>query len=105
VARTVPNRGYSRVVSLNLHEETAFNHPYDRDSNLYLSWSNYIRGVAALYPKTEDFDMVIDSTIPIGGGLSSSAALEVAVLAVLREMAGKGADNFRCVCVFCFLLI
>uniref|UniRef100_A0A914WKM6 Galactokinase n=1 Tax=Plectus sambesii TaxID=2011161 RepID=A0A914WKM6_9BILA len=93
VARKVPKRGYSRVISLVFEEETTISAPYDRNSDDYPSWSTYIRGVAALYPKTEDFDIVIDSTVPVGGGLSSSAALEVAILAVLRAMAGKDADN------------
>src|SRR5687768_7191373 len=46
------------------------------------SWSNYSRGVAAEMlqagiPLT-GFDGLITNTLPVGGGLSSSAALEVA---------------------------
>lgn len=37
-------------------------------------------------------DLVITSTIPMGGGLSSSAALEVAVLLGVRHLAGRPVD-------------
>ena len=45
-------------------------------------WTNYVRGVAHVL-QTEGFDLdgfdaLVDSTIPFGSGLSSSAALEVA---------------------------
>ena len=46
-------------------------------------WSNYVRGVIAgfqkLNKKVPGFDAVIESTLPYGGGLASSAALEVAM--------------------------
>src|SRR5712671_3360226 len=46
------------------------------------AWSNYVRGVVAGFQRRGDkvagFDAVIASTVPFGGGLSSSAALEVA---------------------------
>jgi galactokinase len=45
-------------------------------------WSNYIRGVIFGFQEkgiqTPPLDVVMDSTVPLGGGLSSSAALEVA---------------------------
>jgi len=59
-------------------------------------WSNYIRGVIAGFPKTRkplaSFDAVIDSTLPYGGGLASSAALEVAAATLLEAMSGKVLD-------------
>jgi galactokinase len=46
-------------------------------------WSNYVRGVAKGLDiaghALQGADMVIDSDVPLGAGLSSSAALEVAV--------------------------
>jgi galactokinase len=57
------------------------------------SWSNYVRGVVAGFQqrkrKVPGFDAVIDSSVPFGGGLSSSAALEVAS-ATLLELLGGG---------------
>ena len=54
-------------------------------------WSNYVRGVAhtlqtAGYP-CAGFDGLIHSTIPFGSGLSSSAALEVAVVVLFEALA------------------
>jgi len=60
------------------------------------SWSNYIRGVIAGFPKTKkklaSFDAVIESTLPYGGGLASSAALEVAAATLLEAMTGQVLD-------------
>jgi galactokinase len=56
------------------------------------TWSNYIRGVIAGFQqrgkKVAGFDALIDSTLPYGGGLASSAALEVAT-ATLLEAASR----------------
>jgi len=42
--------------------------------------------------KLQGFDAIIDSNVPFGGGLSSSAALEVAAASLLELMAGKALD-------------
>jgi galactokinase len=59
-------------------------------------WSNYVRGVIAgfqkLGKKVIGFDAVIESTLPFGGGLASSAALEVATATLLEAMAGPALD-------------
>ncbi|HSU55283.1 MAG TPA: galactokinase [Candidatus Dormibacteraeota bacterium] len=56
-------------------------------------WSNYVRGVIAGFQarkrKVAGFDAVIESSVPFGGGLSSSAALEVAAATLLEEMTGE----------------
>ncbi|MCJ7544847.1 MAG: galactokinase [Phycisphaerae bacterium] len=56
------------------------------------TWANYCRGVAAglLAAGVEltGADVLFDSDVPLGGGLSSSAALEVATALVLLEAAG-----------------
>ena len=53
-------------------------------------WSNYVRGVVAGFQeagkKDTGFDAVIESDIPYGGGLASSAALEVAAATLLEAM-------------------
>ena len=79
-------------------------------------WSDYISGVAAeLWAEgihTEGADIFVDSDIPIGGGLSSSASLEIAValailgrsdltmdahrLAELCQRAESGAVGMKC---------
>jgi galactokinase len=60
------------------------------------AWSNYVRGVIAGFQKAgwkvPGFDAVIDSTVPYGGGLASSAALEVATATLLEAMLRKPLD-------------
>jgi galactokinase len=68
----------------------------DVSYNQELPWTNYIGGVAAMfkdagYPIT-GFNGLIDSTIPIGSGLSSSAALEVSTAVVLNQLGSLEID-------------
>ncbi len=55
------------------------------------AWSNYVRGVVAGFQargiKVPGFDAVIESSLPYGGGLASSAALEVATATLLEAIA------------------
>lgn len=66
---------------------------FDLDSITYnddVPWSNYIGGVAAVFDQQgyplRGFDGLIHSTVPIGSGLSSSAALEVSTAVVLNAL-------------------
>ncbi len=60
------------------------------------SWVNYPAGVLAgfLARGTDPgpFDALIHSTVPLGGGLSSSAALEVATATLLEAITGQKLD-------------
>jgi len=53
------------------------------------SWIDYIQGVTAMLAeaghRVTGFTLQIASTVPVGSGLSSSAALEIALLRALRE--------------------
>merc|ERR1711871_40806 len=53
-------------------------------------WANYVKGTIAQYlpdlPQNAVIDMVIVSNVPLGAGLSSSAALEVAVATFLETL-------------------
>ncbi|MCG3178680.1 MAG: Galactokinase [Phycisphaerae bacterium] len=55
-------------------------------------WSNYVRGVAALLLgrglSLRGADITIDGDLPVGGGLSSSASLEVGAALAFLEAAG-----------------
>lgn len=57
------------------------------------SWSNYVRGVVAGFQKkgfrVPAFSAVIDSEVPFGGGLASSAALEVATATLVEAMCAR----------------
>ncbi len=59
-------------------------------------WSNYIRGVLAGFQnrgmKIPALDVAFMSTVPLGGGLSSSAALEVCTATLLEAATGKAID-------------
>ncbi len=60
------------------------------------AWANYPAGVIAGFLSRGlnpgGFDAMINSTVPLGGGLSSSAALEVATATLLEIITGKKLD-------------
>jgi galactokinase len=60
-------------------------------------WSDYVRGVAVMLRRDGHAlvgaDLLIDSDVPIGAGLSSSAALEVATGFALLGSAGVAVDR------------
>ncbi|MEM7395058.1 MAG: galactokinase, partial [Verrucomicrobiota bacterium] len=57
------------------------------------TWANYVKGVIAGMKKVgiecPGADVFIHSDVPLGGGLSSSAALEVATATLVEAMAGS----------------
>jgi galactokinase len=59
-------------------------------------WSNYVAGVIALCKERGlrpcGFQAVIESGVPFGGGLSSSASLEVATATLIEAMTGAQLD-------------
>ncbi len=59
-------------------------------------WSNYIRGVLAGFQQRgvtiPALDVAFMSTVPLGGGLSSSAALEVCTATLMEAATGKLID-------------
>jgi galactokinase len=54
-------------------------------------WSDYVRGVTAVL-EAPGAEMLIASDVPIGAGLSSSAALEVACGYAVLDLAGREID-------------
>jgi galactokinase len=59
-------------------------------------WSNYVRGVVAGFQQrgaVKGFNAVIESTLPYGGGVASSAALEVAAATLLETISGRKLDR------------
>jgi len=59
-------------------------------------WSDYVRGVALMLMRAghnlTGVDMLLDGNVPLGSGLSSSAALEVSVGYALLSAAGSAVD-------------
>ena len=77
-AASAPNRdGMLRVYSMNFEQGREW--PLGRIGNLLPSkdWSDYVIGVARQIPNLRARDVMIYSTVPVGSGLSSSAALEI----------------------------
>jgi len=66
---------------------------FDKDSN----WVNYIKGVLKEYIqhgyKIGGFNLAIDSNLPIGAGMSSSASLEVGVARLIEELFNLKVDK------------
>lgn len=64
-------------------------------------WENYILGVIheiqLVSDKLEGFDCVLDSNIPVGSGISSSAALECGLAFGLNELFGLGLSKLTIV--------
>jgi len=60
------------------------------------AWTNYVRGVVAAFQRegtgVAGFDAAVHSTVPLGGGLSSSASLEVAMATLLEAITGHTLD-------------
>ena len=81
VLRTQRDR---RPVTLDL---TVPIHPVGR------SWSNYVRGVIEGYRRAgfeiPGFDAEVSATLPAGAGLSSSAAIEVAMATAVETLCGR----------------
>ncbi|NWY94607.1 GALK1 Galactokinase, partial [Loxia curvirostra] len=57
-------------------------------------WANYVKGVIQHYPGSPlpGFNAVTASDVPLGGGLSSSAALEVATYTFLQQLCPDKGD-------------
>lgn len=86
------------VYSLNLSSGDHFSLD-DIQRSTTVPWTDYVRGVAKVLQDEgyalRGFDGVVHSTVPFGGGLSSSAALEVATATLFNELCGLGLDPVR----------
>ncbi len=87
-----------RLYRANLDEDAAF--PID-ESQVPDGprWSSYVRGVVRCCQRRGmqpgGFDAVILSSVPLGGGLSSSAALEVAAATLIELLTGQVLDRLE----------
>lgn len=86
------------LYSMNLGEQTNF-HAGLNMRNRNQRWSDYVRGVAWVIQEAglalHGFHGVIHSTVPIGSGLSSSAALECAAATVFEALGGWQLDPVK----------
>lgn len=80
-----------RVVALTLGPDESVTFSLDGlEPDLVVRWSNYVRGPLALLERAGHrlcgLDLVYAGDVPIGAGLSSSAAVEVAVATATRHL-------------------
>ncbi len=87
------NNSTADIYSIDMDEqvELSVTHPVKRE---IAHWSNYIAGVIAGMVEDKGFAIpafqaVTQSNVPIGGGLSSSASLEVAMATLIEAIVGK----------------
>ena len=83
------NSNTSRIIAIDLEDEFEINlaDPIELSDNV---WTNYVRGVILQLQNKgfqfEGVNCVFSSTIPVGSGLSSSAALECGFLFGIKEL-------------------
>lgn len=63
-------------------------------------WASYAAGVVYALGchagvTVPEFDLLLDSTVPVGAGLSSSHAVEVAIIVALNDLLGLGLDGLE----------
>jgi galactokinase len=89
-ARPRPDR-MARIFSLNVSGGGSFDLD-DIQHDLDSPWTEYVRGIAKVLMEAgyrlRGFDGLIHSTVPVGGGVSSSAALEVAAAEMFKALGG-----------------
>lgn len=85
------------ITATDLKESFSFNLAQFQPSSV--GWSNYIMGLVhelqQLGANISGFDAVFESNVPIGGGVSSSAALECSFAVALNELFGLALDPWQ----------
>jgi galactokinase len=87
----------ARIYSLSADDEIEISLSSPRRHSTPGHWSNYVAGVVsgcceAPAMRPDGFTAVVASEVPLGGGLSSSASLEVAMATLVEAMTGATLD-------------
>ena len=94
VAINKNNLNTHRIYSANTDE--LVEHPIEIKTIETPGWARYPLGVIKLLEISDSgLDIAINSSVPIGAGLSSSAALECSVAAAINELLNLGLDNLQ----------
>jgi galactokinase len=87
---------FAKVFSAATGEDANISLTSPRKHDVPGHWSNYVAGALAGCIAREmrpgGFQAVIESSVPVGGGLSSSAALEVATATLVEAMTGRALE-------------
>jgi galactokinase len=87
-----------RVASMNFAGEYEFDLDAPTEA-IAEGWARYVQGVALILERDgfnlPGANLLIDSTVPVGAGLSSSAALEVAVGFALASISGAEIEKWQ----------
>ncbi len=87
------NTGHANLMSFDFNQDFSFNLSHFQRTDTH-NWANYIMGVVQQLQgrglEVRGFDCVFGGDIPIGSGMSSSAALECGVTYGLNELLGLG---------------
>lgn len=86
-----------RVASMNFAGESEFD--LDNPTEAVEGWARYVQGVALILErsgfKLRGANLLIDSTVPVGAGLSSSAALEVSIGFALSKLSNVEIEKWN----------
>jgi galactokinase len=90
------------LYSIDLQDEYHTNiEEFERVEQQQHAWANYLLGVADQYRQrdklSKGFDAALTADVPIGAGLSSSAAVENAVVVALNSMLNTGYEKLTMV--------
>ncbi|MFD2512328.1 galactokinase [Pontibacter locisalis] len=89
------NTSSVRLYSFDMQEQADFDLEAIRVSDI--SWANYLLGVVAQFQKADlqvkGFDLLFGGNVPIGAGLSSSAAVECGLAFALNQIFDYGLDR------------
>lgn len=94
-----PTSGKTTIHSLQLGDAEPFSvNEVSPEDSPALGWARFPAGMGwamreALHRPLPDLEILVDSEVPIGGGISSSAALEMALGVVWRHLIGKEIDG------------
>ncbi|MDO5307916.1 MAG: galactokinase [Planctomycetia bacterium] len=88
-----PNQdGVAKIYSDATKELATFQLDANAQPAAKVRWSSYVQGAISCSIEkgahTSGFNAVINSNVPLGGGLSSSASLEVAVATLMEKLSG-----------------
>ena len=91
--------GTDKVRAYSIDKEDYCEFGMNEEDHPHLHWANYIFGVCREIIKRgyklEGFDTVFYGNVPIGAGMSSSAALESTFAFALNELLNLGIDKFE----------